>query len=428
MASDKDINSPGKSWQWTSGQAHLCLLTISLALWLLMGQLAWWRTVLVVGLSFASFTAGALAGFLFTSYGEENATLGRVREWLIGGLTGLTIANVGVIKAILLTFAFDPGPREFAIAIAVAITYVGLGFFYMFFQRELILNVHLARSRALRGRVDGTIQAGIATQKLLVGIPPSMLARIDSLDDTIGEHKSEFESLKKVLYADDVSEFLKEADEALGAGAALDWDVVSKAAYLNYYRTYYESGESRELQEQKAEEWILRALLLNPQHGDLTARYADVLWMQDSNTDAVVILERLMMSTEAPAFVQQWLGYFLLFVPNREDDAIRISKDYHARFPDENDTFFNIACAYAQKYSHELRERDIAKDPESPNRSLALKNLREGLKAEPEYAKTVREEWIEPDGFFHDFIDDEEFRQLVRMGQKNSTEDGKNAK
>ena len=424
MASDKNPNSSAKGWQWTSGQAHLYLLIISGALWLLIGQFAWWRTVLIVGLSFGCFTVGALAGFLFTSYGEENATLGRVREWLIGGLTGLTVANVGVIKAILLTFAFGPGPREFAIATGIAVTYVGLGFFYMFFQRELILNVLLARSRALRGRVDGTIQAGIATQKLLVGIPPSMLARIDSLDDTIGEHKSEFESLKKVLYADDVSSFLKEADEALGTGAALDWDVVSKAAYLNYYRTYYESGESRELQEKKAEEWILRALLLNPQHGDLTARYADVLWMQDSHSDAVLTLERLMMSTEAPAFVQQWLGYFLLFVPHREDDAIRISQDYHKRFPDEYDTFFNVACAYAQKYSHELREREIPADPESSNRRLALQNLKDGLKGEPEYAKTVREEWIEPDEFFHVLADDEEFRRIVGLDPASSRPKG----
>jgi len=285
----------------------------------------------------------------------------------------------------------------------------------MFFQRELVFNVFLARSRALRGRVDGTIQAGIATQKLLVGIPPSMLARIDSLDDAIGEHKSEFESLKRVLYADDVSQFLKEADEALGTGAALDWDVVSKAAYLNYYRTYYECGESRELQEQKAEEWILRALLLNPQHGDLTARYADVLWMQDSHADAVLTLERLIMSTEAPAFVQKWLGYFLLFVPNREDEAIRISQEYHNRFPDEDDTFFNIACAYAEKYSRELIEREISKDPESTNRRLAIQNLKQGLKGEPEFAKTVREEWIEPDYFFHVFADDNEVPRVVGL-------------
>jgi tetratricopeptide (TPR) repeat protein len=355
---------------------------------------------------------------LFTSYGEETATVGRVREWLVGGLTGLTIANVQVIRDLLHTFAFGPEPREFAVTVCIAITFVGLGFFYMFFQRELILNVLLAKSRALRGRVDGTRQAGIAAQKLLAALPPGMLARIDSLDDLIEEHKSEFETLREVLYADDVSTFLEEADEAVHSGASVDWDVASRAAYLHYYRTYYESGEKRENQEDKAEEWILRALLMNPQHGDLTARYADVLGMQKSYTDAVVTLERLIQSTEAPAYVQQWLGYFLTFIPGREDEVIRYSEDYHRRFPDESDTFFNIACAYAQKYSRELQQQNVKENRDSENRRLALFNLKEGLKEQPEYAKTVREELTKPDESFYELSNDPEFRQLVGTDEK----------
>lgn len=369
MASD----IPKKKWELTSGFAHVCVLFLSAGIWLLTGQLSWWRTVLVVGLSFSCFTIGSLAGFLFTSYGEETSTLGKVRDWLVGGLTGLTVANIGVVKALLLTFSFGPGPREYAIATSIAITYMGLGFFYMFFQRELIFNVLLARSRALRGQLDGTRQAGIATQKLLAGLPPALLAGIDTLDDTIEERKSEFEALRAILYANDVSEFLKQADEALNLGTAIDWDVISKAAYLNYYRTYYETEEKRELQEEKAGEWLLRALMMNPLHGDLTARYADVLWMQESHADAVATLERLMLSTEAPAYIQQWLGFFLLFVENREDDAIRLSEDYHKRFPDESDTFFNIASAYAKKYSRELLEQSVSISTGSENRSKASK-------------------------------------------------------
>jgi tetratricopeptide (TPR) repeat protein len=421
MPSTDSNPSPKKGWQWSSKSAHLSIAIISLGIWTLTGQLSLWRSVLVIGLSISCFTIGCLAGFLLTSYGEETVTVGRVREWLVGGLTGLTIANVQVIREILRTFAYGPEPREFAVTICLAITYVGLGFFYMFFQRELILNVLLAKSRALRGRLDGTKQAGIATQKLLTGLPPRMLARIDSLDDVIEERKSEFEELRQVLYKEEVSTFLEEADEEVNSAAGVDWDVTSRAAYLHYYRIYYESDEKRELQEDKAEEWILRALFMNPQHGDLTARYADVLVKKESYTDAVLTLERLLQSTEAPAFVQQWLGWVLTFVPNREDDAIRISEDYHRRFPDESDTFFNIACAYAQKYGRELNEHGSNEIPNSENRRLALLNLRLGLKDQPDFAKTVREDWIKPDESFYELANDSEFLQLVGSVEKLSS-------
>lgn len=416
-STDRD-GSPKKDWQWSSRTAHLSLAIITLGIWALVGQLSLWRSVLTIGLSVTSFTIGCLVAFLFTSYGEEAATVGRVREWVVGGLTGLTIANVQVIREVLRTFEYAPEPRESAVTVCLAITFAGLGFFYMFFQRELILNVLLAKSRAQRGRLDGTKQAGIATQKLHTALPPRLLARIDSLDDLIEDRKSEFEGLRQVLYAEDVSTFLDAADEAVNSGAGVDWDIASKAAYLHYYRIYYESGEKREEQEDKAQEWILRALFMNPQHGDLTARYADVLGMQESYTDAVLTLERLMQSTEAPAFVQQWLGYFLVFVPNREDDAIQISEDYHKRFPDESDTFFNIACAYAQKYARELELRAMNEIPDSENRRLAMLNLRFGLKDQPEFAKTVREEWTEPGESFHELAKDPEFRQLVGTDEK----------
>jgi hypothetical protein len=135
--------------------------------WLFAGQLNLWRSLLVVGLSLASFTVGAAGGFLFTSYGEETGTVGKVKDWAVGAATGLTFAKFGAIKALLLTFAFGPGPNEFALTVSVCITFVGLGFYFMFLRRELILNVLLAEGRARRGRVEGTVQAGLATLRLL---------------------------------------------------------------------------------------------------------------------------------------------------------------------------------------------------------------------------------------------------------------------
>ncbi len=381
----------------------------SLLFWTLVGRGSMMNWILVVSLSLSSFTIGALAGFLFTSYGEETSTVGKVRDWLIGGLTGLTIAKVGTIKSLLLTFAAGPGPQEFAVAAGTAVTFLGLGFFFMFFQRELILNVLLAQSRAERGRVDGTIQAGVITQKLLTALPPRILTGIDDVADSDTD-PAEAEELRKLLYSDDVNEFLKQADEAIKSGSSLDWDVVSKAANLHYYRTYFEKGEE---QEERAKEWLLRALLMNPLHADLTAKYADVLGRLESYSEAVAVLEKLFESEEAPTYVQQWLGYYLLFVPGRDDDAIRLSLDYVKRFPDTTDSLFNAACGYAQKYETELDDSDRKSIPDSENRKQALLFLKQALLRDPDYRETVRTKWIKTDESFYSLANDPDFLALV---------------
>ena len=56
--------------------------------------------------------------------------------------------------------------------------------------------------------------------------------------------------------------------------------------------------------------------------------------------------------------------------------------------------------------------------PESENRRLALLNLRLGLKDQPEFSKTVREEWTEPGESFYELAKDPEFLQLVGADEK----------
>ncbi|HEY0797196.1 MAG TPA: tetratricopeptide repeat protein [Acidisarcina sp.] len=407
------IEVTGNVDKWFSPkQVMISLALITICFWILEGQWCLWRTVLIVGLSFGSFTVGGLAGFLFTSYGEEAATVGKVRDWLIGGLTGLTIAKFGSIKALLLTFASGPGPKEFALTVCVAITYAGIGFFFMFFQRELILNVLLAEGRAERGRVEGTKQAGLVAQKMLAVLPPSVLSGVDDIDELVNAHKPEAENLRKLLYSDDIAGFLRQSEEAAKSGSSLDWDVVSKAAILHYYRTYYEKDGDKEVQEEKAAEWLIRALIMNPLHPDLTAKYADVLGMKRLYSETVAVLERLIESPQAPAYVEQWLGYFLLFMPDREDDAIAYSERYHQRFPDESDSLFNAASGYAQKYCKELQ---MGKTSDSANRSKALDLLQKALTGEPDYAETVRTEWIKPDESFACFASDQDFKKLVGL-------------
>ncbi|MGO9434764.1 MAG: tetratricopeptide repeat protein [Terracidiphilus sp.] len=397
-----------KKW-WTLNTTWLVVAFASLVWWAIAAQGDRRRLVLIIALSLASFAVGCVVGFLFTSYGEESGTVGKIRDWLIAGILGITVAKASSVKGLLVTFEIGDAKTEFALVTSIAVIYTVIGFFFMYFQRELILNVQLAQSRAERGRVEGTQQAGQVIVRFLAALPPSLISGIDDIDEITEVSKGEAENLKKLLYSDDVNKFLSETDRVVKSGAG-DWDITSKAAYLHYYRTYYEKDEKK-LQAQKAADWILRALSMNPQHVDLTLKYADTLGILERYDEAVSMLERLVRTADAPAYTWQWLGYYLLYV-DREDDAVRYSEEYHRLFPDESDTFFNIACAYAQKYCRGVR-CNASGNELANNRQLALKNLKEALRCEPEMAETVREKYSQKGESFDCLANDDEYLALV---------------
>jgi tetratricopeptide (TPR) repeat protein len=411
------ISGANLHWSSTTSYLAIFLLAALFVSYIIHSRI---QASLLIDLSVASFMVGCLAGFLFSSYGEETATVGKVRDWIVGGLTGLTIAKFSLLRALILGFAIGPGPQQYALVVGLSITFFSLGLLSMFFQRELILNVMLAQSRAERGSLEGTRQAGLVTQQLLSLLPPSLLTGIDDVNSLVRSKKPGAEKLRSLLYSDDVSKFLNDAEEGVKVGTGLDWDVVSKAATLNYYRTYYETGDEKEAQEEKAAEWIVRALVLNPLHADLTAKYADVLGMLERYEEAVAVLERLEKSPEAPAYVRQWLGYFLLYLPNREDEAIQISKSYHDQFPTESDSLFNMACGYAQKYKKELQAAGLAQDLASPNRTKALESLTKSLEDDPDYVEHVRNSLVDAGESFDSLVHDEEFRRIVGLPKEES--------
>jgi tetratricopeptide (TPR) repeat protein len=358
---------------------------------------------------------GAAAGFLFSSYGEENTgPLGKVRDWLVGGLTTLTIVKArpiaDSIKRLLAVFAAGAGPTEFAFTVGAATFYAGLGFFFMYFQRELILNLSLAESRAERGRLEGTQQAGQVLQRFLVRLPASVLTGVDYIDDVPDLNEKEVKELRDLLYQPEVDKFLEQSDDAMKKGA-VDWDIASRAAYIHYYRTYFE--RDNQIAKKSALEWIIRALNMNPLHTDLTMKYAEILGANEDYEAAVGVLERLILRPEAPVLVKQWLGYYLRFMPDRADDAIRYSEEYHRLFSDEADTFFNIGYAYGRKYCSELRTSGKVEDAQSVNRLKAIENLRAGLREHPTMTENVRK-WSEAGKPLECLKDDKEFQALIK--------------
>jgi tetratricopeptide (TPR) repeat protein len=400
-------------WLW------LLALLLSVAWWWFTSQGSIQRWIVFSALSLSSFALGCLVGFLFTSYGEESATVGKVRDWLIGSITGITFVQIiekeSGLKRLLGAFVVGGNVNDYGVVVADTVLYATLGFFFMFLQRELILNLLLAQRRAERGEMEGARQAGIVMQRFLVTLPVSILSGVDDVDEMVEFRKGEAEKLRTILYSEELRAFLDQAEEAIKSGASLDWDVVSKVANLQYYRTYFEKDEHKYSQAATAYEWICRALVINPLHVDLTVKCADALSMMDRYDEAVALLERLERTPEAPAYAKQWLGCFLLSVDGRADDAIRYSEEYHRLFPNESDSIFNVAYAYAQKYADELREKGQREDPQSHNRKLALANLRSALQRQPDYAATVRTSWTKPGEGFFALLHDKEFRQVVDL-------------
>ena len=93
LAIHKPTNVTGKSeWVWLAAAA------LSVVWWIVAGQHDKSRLVCVIALSLASFMVGCMVGFLFTSYGEEAGSVGKVRDWLVGGITALTVTQAGAIS------------------------------------------------------------------------------------------------------------------------------------------------------------------------------------------------------------------------------------------------------------------------------------------------------------------------------------------
>jgi len=371
---------------------------------------------LVLALVASMFSIGTAFGFLFSSYGEEQSTIGKIRDWLIGGITGVGLAEAieqgGTIKKILQKFQFASTDSDFALVIGTAIAFTTLGFFFMYFQRELIFNISLAAKRAERGRIDGTHHAGIVIQRTLSVLPASMLTGVDDIDEIAEVAPEEEANLRSILYSNEVEEFLRHANSAIRDGMSLDWDVISKVAYVHYYRTYFEPKEKKPAQIKQATEWLLRALAINPLHADLTMKYADMLITNKEYEEAAAILERLSFRPEAPALVKQWLGYVLLFIPQRVTEGVKYSESFHREFPNHQGSLLNAACGYAQLYCSESN-KGMEQNKQSENRKKALAALRGALNAEPAYVTSVASNWTQKGQDFECLKTDEEFLELI---------------
>jgi hypothetical protein len=364
-------------WIRERGNFFTFLLVITLSI-------LWWKYLAVhcydvpriTGVSLASFILGALIGFLFTSYGEEEAaSIGKLRDWLLAAITGISLVNAAKLRAGLEYIAGNDEPTK-SMLYCVAVVYLGVGFLLMFFQRSLILNTIVARARVERVRIANMQSTASVVQRAMAVLPATLLSGIQDADEiTDSSKKAEAKRLEEVLYSPDVEKFLGQVDDAVRSGSCdLNWDVVSKVAFVNYYRSYFDR-DPKPVQISKAIEWISRALVLNPLHSDLTMKLADMQAATGHYDTACTILTQLSIRPESPVLVHQWLGYYYLFVPGKEVESISQSDAYLSFFPNDANTHLNKARAYAQEFALEAK-----KGTDRPDlKDECLKELRRAL-------------------------------------------------
>jgi tetratricopeptide (TPR) repeat protein len=332
---------------------------------------------------------GIFSAFLFTSSGkEEESTFGKIRDWMLAGITGAGATEImergGSVKRLLELFAIGPQSGEFALVISTVAIGFTSGFFFMFFQRELNLNVLLAKARALTAASENAQSASTAVQELLSKLPPFLLTDISDVSES-ELSPSDRSELEQLLLSDNVNKFLDQMKERTESGAAVDWDSVSKTAFIQYYRTYFVKKEDRKRQIDEAERWVKRALIMEPLHGALTVAYADLHSLQEDYPTAAQELKDLIANGDPPASAFQQLGYYLL-EDGKDTESVRYSKKYLELYPDDASTCFNLAFCYGRLF---------CSSPDKPElRTECLTFLSKGLLLDPEHATKIRDTWF----------------------------------
>ncbi len=367
----------------------------------------------------AAFAVGSLFGFLFTIFGDEIRPFGKIQNSVIAvasGIAGIGLAKINAVGAKLGEIQLFPAPSAMNswFSAFFVVTYCLAGFYFMYLLRTLVLNPALAKARAEVNRIQLSGSAEDAAIQVAKILTPGVLLGRAYIADIVEANDKQAAELRSQLYSSAVSSFLEGCEKDLASGVEISPDSITRVALIHYYRTYFETkgSDGRKKQEQLAEAWLNRALLRDPLDLGLRIKLADIYGMQERYEEAAAILERLERDDSSPQYVQQWLGYFLLYAGGKEQEAIRHSLEYHERFPGDAAAVFNAARGYAQLYSIEARKRGATEIPNSKDRRRSLQLLRESIEIDPG-ARAYARKYAVPGDSFELLASDNEFKQLI---------------
>jgi tetratricopeptide (TPR) repeat protein len=379
---------------------------------------------MAIALFSSAFAIGSLVGFIFTIFGEEIEPFGKIRNSMVAvasGVAGLSIAKAAEMGGLIgKVRIFNTPPEQSSwFSVMVVTIYVIAGFYFMYLLRKIVLNPMLAKSQKEieRFQISGSVSA--VTIEVEKAIPQSLLLGREYIADTVEDDGPQAKELDLKLFSKTVVEFLKSCEDDLQAGVNLGKDIIERAGMLYYYQSYFKK-EDREARIEKAIEWVGRTLVRDPLNIAFSIKLGDLYWMQDRYDETVAIFERLVKDPDSPQYSRQWLGYYLLYIDGRENDAIESSLKYFGLFPTEPAALFNASCGYAQLYLLEQQKPGATPDLSSDNRDLSLSSLRRAIRMDSDFKKLGRK-YAEIGDSFEALISDKEFRTLIDSSDEAKT-------
>lgn len=373
-----------------------------------------------------SFGAGSLIGFVITIFGDEIEALGKARDSMIAllsGITGVGLAKTAELGGLLGRIQLFPQQNEASSWFSVLFisTYTISGFYAMYFFRKLYINPALADAhKDLERKTKLSNRASEVLIELEKKLPNRILSGREEIDDDEAQD-DDSKVLKEALLSKEVDEFLAICEDEVAKGT-LSTDLISKASVLHYYRIRFFPPDSSERSEEiaKSIEWLLRATMIDPFDLEPQLKLAVVYGLSDEDAACIAILERLGKDESSPQYLDQWLGFYLLFGDRREEDAIKHTLEFQRKFPgDSVASLLNLARAYAQMFKRKIRN-DVGEASEHAEyRAHALDYLKKGINLDPDL-KEIAKKLAIPNGSFEAFANDPEFLELVATDKKGS--------
>lgn len=373
-----------------------------------------------------SFGMGSLIGFVFTIFGEEIESLGKARDSVVAvvsGFAGLGVGKTAEIGGLLGRIQLFPRHDEASswFSVLFVTTYVISGFYAMYFVRKLTLNPALAEAHQRLERTTNLVnRASEVLIEIEKKIPKNILSGREAIEDidTLATRKDA--TLRDDLLGTEVSDFLTQCEEDVAKGS-LSIDLVNKAAVLHYYRVrcFPQDSGLREKEAQKAIDWLTRATMIDPHDPEPQLKLAEVYGLLDDDDTCIAILEKLERNEESPQYLDQWLGFYLLFADGRDKDAIRHSEEFLKKYPNSEESILNIARAYAQLFKSETEAATNGGNLRAEYRASAIANLQKCIGLDPDL-KDFAKEKSAPGESFEALKDDPEFLKIIAQDQPSN--------
>jgi tetratricopeptide (TPR) repeat protein len=251
-------------------------------------------------------------------------------------------------------------------------------------------------------------------------LPNRILSGREEIDEDDAQD-DDSKLLKEALLSKEVDEFLAICEDEVAKGT-LSTDLISKASVLHYYRIRFFPPDSSERSKEiaKSIEWLMRAMMIDPFDLEPQLKLAVVYGLSDEDEACISILERVGHDESSPQYLDQWLGFYLLFGDSREEDAIKHTLEFHRKFPGYNAaSLLNLARAYAQMFKRKIGNDLGEVSQHAEYRAKALDYLKKGISFDPDL-KIIAKKLAGPNGSFEAFANDTEFLEMVAPDEKGS--------